>query len=42
MADQQSQIDELTAQVTKVFTELKHNPSEYTCITVYGGVSIEE
>lgn len=33
---------ELALQVTKVFSELKHNPSEYSCITVYGGVSIEE
>jgi ATP-dependent RNA helicase DeaD len=33
---------ELALQVTKVFSELKHNPSEYSCITVYGGVSIED
>jgi ATP-dependent RNA helicase DeaD len=33
---------ELALQVTKVFSELKHNPGEYSCITVYGGVSIED
>jgi ATP-dependent RNA helicase DDX21 len=33
---------ELAIQVSKVFTEIKHNPMEYTCATVYGGVSIEE
>lgn len=33
---------ELAIQVSKVFTEIKHNPMEYTCATVYGGVSMEE
>ncbi len=33
---------ELALQVTKVFSELKHSPNEYSCITVYGGVSIED
>lgn len=33
---------ELALQVTKVFSELKHTPNEYNCITVYGGVSVEE
>lgn len=33
---------ELALQVTKVFSELKHTPNEYSCITVYGGVSIDE
>ena len=33
---------ELALQVSKVFSEIKHNPMEYTCATVYGGVSIEE
>jgi ATP-dependent RNA helicase RhlE len=33
---------ELAIQVTKVFSEIKHTPNEYSCITVYGGVSIED
>lgn len=33
---------ELAIQVSKVFSELKHNPMEYTCATVYGGVSMED
>lgn len=33
---------ELAIQVSKVFTEIKHNPMEYTCATVYGGASMEE
>lgn len=33
---------ELAIQISKVFTEIKHNPMEYTCATVYGGVSMEE
>ena len=33
---------ELALQVTKVFSEIKHTPNEYSCITVYGGVSIDE
>lgn len=28
--------------MSKVFNEIKHNPLEYTCATVYGGVNIED
>lgn len=33
---------ELAIQVSKVFNEIKHTPFEYTCATVYGGVSMED
>jgi len=33
---------ELALQITRVFNDLKHHEKEYSVLTVYGGVSIEE
>lgn len=33
---------ELAIQVSNTFNYLKHSPTEYTCLTVYGGVPIED
>ena len=33
---------ELALQITRVLNDLKHHEKEYTVLTVYGGVSIEE
>ena len=33
---------ELAIQVQRVFQDIKHTPNEYNCLTVYGGVSIED